>query len=228
MMMMGRGRRVWVFGRGGGGVLSMDDAGWWRVCRDPRRPLRARMTRPPPPKLPGEVDVGGRARQGRMNSLQQPHEGRLRGLAAPGVRAGACHVEGLEKADKLWPAEARSNSPLSVRNERGGAGGGAPRGRSSMPLMIGWIPRIATHPKRERGRAAVASPARPSIACRAWVSGACGCARRARRGRGLPRGSHGSGRPPTRGARRRRRAAPPGGAPWPTRRRSAPSLRRGS
>src|SRR5829696_4625 len=30
------------------------------------------------------------------------------------------------------PVVAGSNSPLSVRNERGGAGGGAPRGRSSM------------------------------------------------------------------------------------------------
>ena len=30
-------------------------------------------------------------------------------------------------------AEARSNSPLSVRNERGGAGGGAPARRSSIP-----------------------------------------------------------------------------------------------
>src|SRR5688572_10860709 len=31
------------------------------------------------------------------------------------------------------PLIVRSNSPLSVRNERGGAGGGAPCGRSSMP-----------------------------------------------------------------------------------------------
>src|SRR5687768_12111823 len=75
---------------------------------------------------PGE---GGRPRaqcEARRNGIEfspLPEErgGRGRGVGDPVGRSAK-------------PVAPRSNSPLSARNERGGAGGGAPRRRSSMPV----------------------------------------------------------------------------------------------
>ena len=100
------------------------------------------------------------------------------------VGAGACHVVGIvvQPPPAVWGrwasnaspegacpplsplAEARSNSPLSARNERGGAGGGAPRRRSpdcpKRDRILPFLPLRGGEGPGERGpgRAPVRSP----------------------------------------------------------------------
>src|SRR5687768_16839771 len=94
-----------------------------RRAVDAARDLSKRVTSPP--KLgerPGEGAARGRSAMtaeapSKFSPLREERGGRGRGW-------------GTADAARCLPKHHRS-SPLSARNERGGAGGGAPRGRSS-------------------------------------------------------------------------------------------------
>jgi hypothetical protein len=93
----------------------------------------------------------------------QPVETGSNSPLSPAPRGrGAGGEEALPGASSISFAEP-PNSPLSVRNERGGAGGGAPRGRSAIsvdePRSVG-IPNL---PQQFWGR--WASGASPEGAC---------------------------------------------------------------
>jgi hypothetical protein len=106
-----------------------------RLRRDPRRPLRARKPRPPPPKLPGEVDVGPKpaARDRILPSPRVVCAGRGRGRGPRGRQPDPCRTgiefspfsraageRGRGRGGRLR-APARPRSPIHDPSARGAA-----------------------------------------------------------------------------------------------------------
>ena len=165
----------------------MCGGGWRVVDRDHTASAGAPLPRPSPTNCVGEGD-GRKPRRSAIEFFPAPRavcEGR-----GPGGGRGAGRGVG-DRRCRAMPVASRSNSPLSARNERGGAGGGAHRRAQSAS-------RRAADPS--------ATPTSPSLFWGRWARFT------SRRGRCPPRGTAGSTTEvlplSARNERKRRRAGP--------------------